>query len=116
MTAPDANTAPPVDMQPDHWRIVRTILQKHVPGHAVWAFGSRAKGTAKPFSDLDVAVISEHPLPLELCAHLGEDFSQSDLPWKVDVVDWATASDVFRAIIDRDKVVIQQARAQHKGI
>lgn len=113
MITPIANTTPTIDVQPDQWRIVRDILQKHVPGHAVWAFGSRATGTAKPFSDLDVVVITERPLSLDLCAHLGEDFSQSMLPWKVDVVDWATASDVFRAIINRDKVVIQQPLAQH---
>lgn len=113
MTAPFANTTPALDLQPDHWRIVRDILQKHVPGHAVWAFGSRANGKAKPFSDLDLVVITEQPLSLDLYAHLGEDFSQSMLPWKVDVVDWATASGVFRAIIAGDKVVIQQALAQH---
>ena len=112
MTAPIASTSPAIDLHPDQWPIVRDILQKHVPGHAVWAFGSRATGTAKPFSDLDLAVITEQPLSLDLCAQLGEDFSQSNLPWKVDVVDWATASDVFRAIIARDKVVIQQPLAQ----
>lgn len=114
MTAPSANTTSAIDLQPDQWAIVRDILQKHVPGHVVWAFGSRAKGTAKPFSDLDLAVITEQPLSLDLSARLGEDFSQSNLPWKVDVVDWATASDVFRAIIARDKVVIQQPQAQYE--
>ena len=115
MTAPTANTTPAIDIQPDQWAIVRDILQKHVPGHVVWAFGSRATGTAKPFSDLDLAVISEHPMSLDLGAHLGEDFSQSNLPWRVDVVDWASSSDVFRAIIARDKVVIQQPLAQPEG-
>ena len=112
MTAPTANTAPAIDLQPDQWAIVRDILQKHVPGHAAWVFGSRATGTAKPFPDLDLVVITEQPLSLDLSAHLSEDFSQSNLPWKVDVVDWATTSDVFRAIIARDKVVIQQPTAQ----
>ncbi len=112
MTAPTVSTTPAIDLRPDQWPIVRDILQKHVPGHVVWAFGSRATGRAKPFSDLDLAVITEQPLSLDLSAHLGEDFSQSNLPWKVDVVDWATASDVFRAIIARDKVVIQQPQAQ----
>jgi type I restriction enzyme S subunit len=30
------------------------------------------------------------------------------LPWKVDIVDWATTTDSFRRIIERDKVVIQK--------
>lgn len=99
---------PSIDIRPDHWRIVRGILQKHVPQHEVWAFGSRAKGTAKPYSDLDLAIIANVPLPLSVSAALADDFSESDLPWKVDVVDWATTSGEFRRIIERDKVVVQK--------
>ncbi|HNC53600.1 MAG TPA: restriction endonuclease subunit S, partial [Accumulibacter sp.] len=99
---------PNLDIRPDHWRIVSDILRKHVPQYAVWAFGSRAKWTAKQYSDLDLAVITDKPLPLEVSASLTDDFSESDLPWKVDVVDWATTSESFRKIIERDKVVVQK--------
>jgi type I restriction enzyme S subunit len=97
---------PPIDIRPDLWVIVRDILRKHVPGHEVWAFGSRARGTTKRYADLDLAVISDEPLPLDVLARLEEDFSESDLPWRVDVVDWATTSEAFRKIIERDKVVL----------
>jgi type I restriction enzyme S subunit len=36
-----------------------------------------------------------------------EDFSESDLPFRVDILDWATTSEPFRRIVERDKVVIQ---------
>ncbi len=98
--------SPAIDIQPEHWDIVHGILQKHVPQHAVWAFGSRARRTAKKYSDLDLAVITDQPLPLDVSAHLREDFSESDLPWRVDVVDWATTSTAFREIIQRDRVVL----------
>jgi type I restriction enzyme S subunit len=98
---------PPLDIHPGHWVMVRRILQKHVPGYEVWAFGSRAKWTAKPYSDLDLVIISDRALPLDVRAALRDDFSESDLPWKVDVVDWATSSQDFREIIERDKVVVQ---------
>lgn len=100
-------TTPLIDTDPEHWAIVRGILQKHVPQHEVWAFGSRARHTAKPYSDLDLAVIGDQPLPLSVSAALADDFSDSDLPWKVDVVDWATTSTAFRAIIEQYKVVVQ---------
>ena len=100
---------PHIDIRREHWAIVREILQKHVPQYAVWAFGSRAKWTAKLYSDLDLAVITDQPLSLETLANLSDDFSASDLPWKVDVVDWATTRAAFREIIDRDKVVVQVA-------
>ncbi len=39
---------------------------------------------------------------------LKEDFSDSDLPWRVDVVDWASTDPAFQAIIARNKVVVQR--------
>jgi type I restriction enzyme S subunit len=100
---------PPIDIRPDLWAIVRDILRKHVPQYEVWAFGSRAKGRVKPYSDLDLAIISDAPLPVRISARLADDFSESDLPWRVDVVDWATTSATFRKIIERDRVVLKQA-------
>ena len=97
---------PAIDIRPDHWQIVRHILRLHVPQYAVWAFGSRAKWTAKPHSDLDLAIITDKPLPLSVSAALADDFSESNLPWKVDVVDWAATSESFRKVIERDKVVV----------
>lgn len=99
---------PLIDIRPDHWAIVRDILRKHVPRHEVWAFGSRAKWTAKEYSDLDLAVIGDEPLPLAVSAALADELSESDLPWKVDVVDWATTKPEFRKIIERGKVVVKK--------
>ena len=103
---------PLIDIRPDHWAIVHAILQKHVPHYEVWAFGSRATWKAKEFSDLDLAIISDKPLSLDVSASLSEDLSESDLPWKVDVVDWASTSASFRTIIERDKVVLQEAKRE----
>ncbi len=103
------------DIRAEHWEIVRAILRRRMPGHEVWAFGSRARQTAKPHSDLDLAVITAQPLPLAVGAALAEDFSESDLPWRVDVVDWATTSESFRRIIERDKVVVQRPGGAASG-
>lgn len=99
---------PLMDVRPDLWGIVQNILRAHVPQHEVWAFGSRAKWTAKPCSDLDLAVITDQPLSLDVSAALTDAFAESELPWRVDVVDWASTSAAFRQIIERDKVVVQQ--------
>lgn len=101
-------TLPPIDIRPDHWQIVRRILRRQVPGYAVWAFGSRATRTAKPYSDLDLAIIGDRPLPLFVCAALAQAFSESDLPWKVDIIDWATTDAPFREVIAASKVVVQR--------
>lgn len=103
---------PAIDISPEQWKIVQGILQAHIPQHTVWAFGSRATGRAKPYSDLDLAIIGSAPLGMATHATLADAFSESDLPWKVDLVEWAKTSEAFRRIISRDKVVLQQTMHQ----
>lgn len=107
---------PTIDIEPDHLHIVMDILRDHVPRHQVWAFGSRATGKAKRYSDLDLAIITDEPLPPASQAALADAFSESDLPWRVDVVDWSTTSDAFRKIIARDKVVLQPLSAARGAV
>ncbi len=98
---------PPIAVTPAEWEMVRAILQRKLPRHTVWAFGSRVRGNHKPYSDLDLAVIGQTALTIEQLAALSEAFSDSDLPWKVDLVDWANTTEAFRKIIEAEKIVIQ---------
>ena len=98
---------PPIDLTPHDWADVVRILHEQVSTVEVWAFGSRAKRTAKPYSDLDLALITQQPLSLAQLADLTDAFDASDLPIRVDVVDWAATTEAFRHIIARDKVVVQ---------
>jgi type I restriction enzyme S subunit len=99
-----AQSIPPIDIRPEHWTMVRDILRQHVPEYAVWAFGSRARGSARRYSDLDLAVITDAPMPIPRMAALKAAFSESDLPWRVDIVDWSVTSDRFRRIIERERI------------
>ena len=101
---------PLIDISPENWHIVRDILQRLEPNREVWAFGSRAKWTAKEFSDLDIAIIGDEPLSIGLMAELSESFQESSLPFKVDVVDWATINEGFRKIVLLDKVTVPDGR------
>ncbi len=96
-----------LDLNPEHLKIIQDILRMHVPELEVWAFGSRVTGRAKPYSDLDLAIITDQPLPLSVSAALSNAFADSALPFKMDVVDWATTNEEFRKIIEREKVVVQ---------
>jgi uncharacterized protein len=96
-------------LSPKELEIVRGILAKHIPDYEVCVFGSRVHGTQKPYSDLDLAVIGDEPLSIMKLADVLNDFSESDLPFKVDIVDWATTSETFREIINSYNVDIQSA-------
>lgn len=67
--------------------IVQAILGRHIPGRPVYAFGSRTRGRARRRSDLDLAVGGQEPLSTRIIAEIKEDFSESDLPIFVDVLD-----------------------------
>ena len=88
-----------LNVDKNHLQIIRNILNKHIPENEIWAFGSRVTGTAKKYSDLDLAIISNTPTPTLTIALLKEEFSKSDLPYKIDLVDWATIEDSFKEII-----------------
>ena len=100
---------PNIDLNPLAWAEVSRILRHHAPGLEVWAFGSRARWTAKSHSDLDLALITGTPLPLEKFAALKDAFDESNLTFRVDIVDWATTTESFRKIIQQDKVTVLRA-------
>ena len=104
----------PIHLQPYEWEIVAAILRKHVPGKAVWAFGSRATGRrVKRFSDLDLAV--EGRLDAGESYGLEEDFDESSLPIKVDVVQLGAITPEFRARIEKDFVLVQDGAERGQG-
>ena len=104
-------TLPDIQIAPRHWEIVAALLERHVPRCQVWVFGSRASGKAKQYSDLDLAIAGDGPLPLSTLAALASDLEESALPFKVDVLDWAMLTDAFREVIATGKVRVQPAPA-----
>ena len=89
----------------DERALICAILRKNLAEKfRVFVFGSRAGGTVKPWSDLDLSIEGPGPLPLSTLATLRDAFDESSLPWKVDLVDRFTTSEQFGRIIDRHKL------------
>ena len=92
---------PPVDIRPDHLKIVHDILREHLPPDVkVWVFGSRATWTTKHSSDLDLALECADKIDRKVRGYLEDAFEDSDLPYTVDVVDMSQVSDSFRRIVE----------------
>jgi predicted nucleotidyltransferase len=96
-----------IDLPPEDLAEVQRILKEHVPQYKVVAFGSRVNRKAKIWSDLDLCIIGNKPLSLKDTAMLEDAFSISNLPIKVDIVDWAGTENNFRCIIQKNSIVIQ---------
>ena len=106
-----------MQVDPDCLEKVLAILGRLVPSYEVRAFGSRVAETAAKFSDLDLAIMTEKPMDIGRLAILKEAFKESNLPFKVDVLDWAATGESFRALIIKSSVLLQggdEAKRVHK--
>lgn len=71
-------------------------IRKAVPGLiALYQFGSQAKGTARPASDIDLAILSREPMPNLRRFELAQELA-TQLHCDVDLVDLRTASAVMK--------------------
>jgi type I restriction enzyme S subunit len=101
-----------IDLAPRWLDEVRAIVARHVPDCEVRAFGSRVSGRAKPWSDLDLALMTSRPVPFQVLAALRLDFDESDLPFRVDVVDRSRLGESFRRVVDAATEVARSAGAR----
>ena len=82
-----------IDLNSKHLETIQRILAEHVPKCEVRAFGSRVKWAAKDYSDLDLAIVGSEPLSRRQLRQLKEAFEESNLPIRIDAVDWQSLSD-----------------------
>jgi predicted nucleotidyltransferase len=93
----------------DELKIITDIIKEHAPECRVLAFGSRYSGTAKKYSDLDLAFAGKEKMGLMKRFQLEDAFSESDLPFRVDVLDYNALPPEFRGIIDGGSELIYGA-------
>ena len=98
-----------IALEPRHRETVRRILREHVPEAEVRVFGSRVTGAAAKFSDLDLVVVARERLDWRRLGRLSTAMVESDLPIRVDVLDWHAISPAFRRLIEGQCVVLQPA-------
>jgi type I restriction enzyme S subunit len=88
-----------IQMEEKWLNTVRTLVSEHVPNTEVRAFGSRVTGTARKWSDLDLVVLPADTLDRQAISRLVHALQESDLPYRVDVVDARFIDDEFREAI-----------------
>lgn len=92
-----------IHLTDDEMRIILAVLKVHAVDCDVFIFGSRYGGLPKKFSDVDLAFAQRDGEKLSLSRRnrIALAFSESDLPYLVDVVDYHSCHVSFQAIIDQ---------------
>ncbi|MDR3181816.1 MAG: nucleotidyltransferase domain-containing protein [Planctomycetaceae bacterium] len=85
--------------------MTRKILADFVPDSEVRVFGSRCNGKAWKFSDLDLCVCGREKLPGLLLEEMKDAFMESDLPFRVDLLDYHTVPEHFQKNIDNGEII-----------
>lgn len=101
-----------LDLQPEYRAMVASLLAQHFPDCEVRAYGSRVKGDAAKYSDLDISIVGEGKLDRAKLMELRYAFDESDLPIRVDLHDWHSTSADFQKVIEENYVVIQNPKLE----
>ena len=96
-------------LRPRHLAMLSALLQQHLPHAEVWAYGSRVNGDGHDASDLDLVVRQPNDLkqPTHELGETREALSESNIPIRVDIVDWARIPSSFQREIEQAYVVFQ---------
>lgn len=80
--------------------LLHQIVRKHLPDPAyrVFIFGSRAEGTNRKFSDVDIGILGPRPVPNQTLFKIEDELEESDIPYLVQVIDFATVEEKFKKI------------------
>lgn len=97
----DNRPAPEWDLQ-EARRILLTLLAPY--DCDVYLFGSRAEGTMRRFSDIDIAIAPHQELPFDLISELRDELEQSHIIYHVDLVDLSQTSVKFRQKVEQGGV------------
>ncbi len=78
-------------------KFIEDVFLKNLPGAEVFIFGSRATGeNLKKTSDLDLVIKSSSKITFNQMFLLREALQESNLPYRVDLLDWDNLSEEFK--------------------
>ena len=100
-----------INIAPQELATVQRLIAASFPSVEARVFGSRYQGTAKPYSDLDIVLVGKQKLDWQQVSLLREAFAESDLSFRVDVLDWYAISSQFQQVIAQGYEVIQDSRS-----
>ena len=92
-----------IDLPAEHRALALDIIRRRLPEARVWVYGSRAKGRARRYSDLDLMLDDGgRQISASVMGNLDEDFDESNLPIIVELHDMAQTDARFLERVRED--------------
>lgn len=88
-----------IDLPSENLTLLKQLITEYLSECEIRVFGSRIHGTAKPYSDIDIALKCSSPIDRRTMSRLKEALQESTLPIRVDVLDWNSISEEFKGVI-----------------
>ncbi len=80
-------------------KIKETIFKYFPPEeYEVFLFGSRAAGNNRKWSDYDIGILGKGKIPYQILTKAENELEDSDIPYRVDIIDFTQVSDKFKSI------------------
>mgnify|MGYP004645750497 CR=1 FL=1 len=91
-----------------HLDYILNTLKQNLSNGKFYVFGSRAKGTNKEYSDIDIAIkCGDEKISADVLGKLLITFTDSTLPYEVDIVDLNAIDEKFKTLIKDDLVELK---------
>ena len=92
-----------IDLDKKYADYIKNIIAQNLDNYKLYIFCSRVKGSAKKYSDIDIAIASNE-LTSQIKSKLEFIFENSTIPYKIDIIDLNNITEKFKSLIEQDLV------------
>lgn len=85
-------------------KIINLIIAL-IPNAKIYLFGSRARETHREWSDIDLALDTGAILPTSKVGEVKDVLAATNMPYKIDVLDFNMISPTMQEIIKRERKI-----------
>ena len=74
--------------------------------YRMFLFGSRSTAVHHRYSDIDIGIEGKTPVPTSIMARITDALEESDLPVRVDVVDFSRVTPEFAKVANQTRIAL----------
>ena len=89
----------------EYMDMIVTLTHNRLPGATVYLFGSRARKDYSEGADIDIAIDAGKKITIDIISELYNDVEDTDIPVRVDFVDFNRTSPELIEQIEKEGIV-----------